>query len=45
MSDSTQALLQDGSPAKADELRCRFNMFLNDRCNGKDSTKLCFVIE
>jgi hypothetical protein len=40
-----QALLQGGSPAKPDELRSRFDTFLNDRCKGKDSTKLRFVIE
>jgi hypothetical protein len=40
-----QALLQGGSPAKPDELRSRFDTFLNDRCKGKDSTKVRFVIE
>lgn len=45
MRDSTQALLQGGSPAKPDELRGRFDTFLDDRCTGKDSTKLRFVIE
>lgn len=40
-----QALLLGGSPAKPDELRSRFDTFLNDRCKGKDSTKLRFVIE
>jgi hypothetical protein len=40
-----QALLQGGSPAKPDELRSRFDTFLNNRCKGKDSTKLRFVIE
>ena len=40
-----QALLVGGSPAKPDELRSRFDTFLNDRCKGKDSTKLRFVIE
>ena len=43
--DLKQALLQGGSPAKPDELRSRFDTFLNDRCKGKDSTKLRFVIE
>ena len=40
-----QALLQGGSPAKPDELRSRFDMFLNERCKGKDASKLRFVIE
>jgi hypothetical protein len=40
-----QALLQGGSPATPDDLRKRFDTFMNDRCKGKDSTKLRFVIE
>jgi hypothetical protein len=40
-----QALLQGGSPAKPDELRSRFDTFLNDRCKGKDASKLRFVVE
>ena len=40
-----QALLQGGSPAMPDDLRKRFDTFLNERCKGKDSTKLRFVIE
>lgn len=39
------ALLQGGSPATPDDLRKRFDSFLNERCKGKDSTKLRFVIE
>ncbi|MGB4335283.1 MAG: DUF6079 family protein [Chromatiaceae bacterium] len=40
-----QALLQGGSPATPDELRKRFDTFMNERCQGKDATKLRFVIE
>lgn len=40
-----QALLQGGSPATPDDLRKRFEAFLNDRCKGKDATKLRFVVE
>ena len=39
-----QALLQGGSPATPDDLRKRFDNFMNERCKGKDSTKLRFVI-
>ncbi len=40
-----QALLQGGSPATPEDLRKRFDFFLNDRCKGKDTTKLRFVVE
>ncbi|OOK52006.1 DUF6079 family protein [Pseudomonas aeruginosa] len=40
-----QALLQGGSPATPDELRKRFDAFMNERCKGKDATKLRFVVE
>jgi hypothetical protein len=40
-----QALLQGGSPATPEDLRKRFEAFLNDRCKGKDTTKLRFVVE
>ena len=40
-----QALLQGGSPATPDELRKRFDTFMNERCKGKDATKLRFVVE
>jgi len=40
-----QALLQGGSPATPDDLRKRFDTFMNGRCKGKDATKLRFVIE
>ena len=40
-----QALLHGGSPATPDDLRKRFDTFINERCKGKDSTKLRFVIE
>jgi hypothetical protein len=43
--DIKMALLQGGSPATPDDLRKRFEMFLNDRCKGKDTTKLRFVVE
>ena len=39
------ALLQGGSPATPEDLRKRFEAFLNDRCKGKDTTKLRFVVE
>lgn len=44
-SDIRQALLQGGSPATPEDLRKRFETFLNDRCKGKDITKLRFVVE
>lgn len=31
--------------AKPDNLRKRFDTFMNERCKGKDATKLRFVIE
>jgi Family of unknown function (DUF6079) len=40
-----QALLHGGSPTTPDELRKRFDTFMNERCKGKDATKLRFVIE
>jgi hypothetical protein len=43
--DIRQALLQGGSPATPEDLRKRFEAFLNDRCKGKDTTKLRFVVE
>ena len=39
------ALLQYGSPATPDDLLKRFETFLNDRCKGKDASKLRFVVE
>ncbi|GHC67598.1 DUF6079 family protein [Neogemmobacter tilapiae] len=44
-SDIRQALLKGGSPATPEDLRKRFESFLNDRCKGKDTTKLRFVVE
>lgn len=44
-SDIRQALLQGGSPATPEDLRKRFESFLTDRCKGKDTTKLRFVVE
>ncbi len=43
--DIKAALLQGGSPATPEDLRKRFEAFLNDRCKGKDTTKLRFVVE
>ena len=43
--DIKQALLQGGSPATPEDLRKRFEALLNDRCKGKDTTKLRFVVE
>jgi len=43
--DIRKALLQGGSPATPDDLRKRFETFLNERCKGKDTTKLRFVVE
>lgn len=39
------ALLLGGSPATTDELRKRFDAFLSERCKGKESSKLRFIIE
>jgi hypothetical protein len=44
-SDIKQALLSGGSPATPEDLRKRFEAFINERCKGKDSGKLRFVIE
>jgi hypothetical protein len=44
-SDIRHALLQGGSPATPEDLRKRFESLLNDRCKGKDTTKLRFVVE
>jgi hypothetical protein len=43
--DIKNALLRGGSPATPDDLRKRFETFLNDRCKGKDASKLRFVVE
>ncbi len=43
--DIRNALLQGGSPATPEDLRNRFDGLLNDRCKGKDATKLRFVVE
>ena len=43
--DIKKALLQGGSPATPDDLRKRFDTFLNERCKGKDASKLRFVVE
>jgi len=40
-----QALLPRGSSATPDDLRKRFDTFMNERCKGEDATKLRFVIE
>jgi hypothetical protein len=44
-SDIKQALLNGGSPATPEDLRKRFETFINDLSKGKDSGKLRFVIE
>lgn len=43
--DIKKALLLGGSPATPDDLRKRFENFLNDRCKGKDASKLRFVVD
>lgn len=43
--DIKRALLHVGSPATPEDLRKRFDAFLNERCKGKDATKLRFVVE
>lgn len=43
--DTKKILLQGGSPATPDDLRKRFDTFMNERCKGKDASKLRFVIE
>jgi hypothetical protein len=40
-----QALLKGGSPATPEDLRRRFETFLSDRCRGRDTSKLRFVVE
>ncbi|MCG7977135.1 MAG: ATP-binding protein [gamma proteobacterium symbiont of Clathrolucina costata] len=40
-----KALLTGGSPATPEDLRKRFESFLNERCKGKDADKLRFVVE
>jgi Family of unknown function (DUF6079) len=43
--DIKKALLLGGSPATPEDLRKRFEVFLTDRCKGKDTSKLRFVVE
>ncbi|WP_304526524.1 DUF6079 family protein [Halomonas sp. I5-271120] len=43
--DIKQVLLTGGSPATPEDLRKRFESYINERCKGKDSGKLRFVIE
>ena len=43
--DIKKALLTGGSPATPDDLRKRFESFMNERCKGKDASKLRFVVE
>ena len=43
--DIKKALLSGGSPATPDDLRKRFEVFLNERCKGRDASKLRFVVE
>lgn len=39
------ALLEGGSPVTPDELRKRFDALVTDRCKGKETSKLRFVVE
>jgi len=43
--DIKKALLKGGSPATPEDLHKRFETFLNERCKGKDTKKLRFVVE
>ncbi len=43
--DIKKALLTGGSPATPEDLRRRFESFINERCKGKDASKLRFVVE
>ena len=43
--DIKQALISGASPAAPNELRKRFEVFPNERCKGKDTSKLRFVVE
>ena len=40
-----KALLEGGSPAAPDDLRKLFETLPSDRCEGKDGSKLRFVVE
>lgn len=43
--DIKKALIAGGSPATPEDLRKRFEALLNERCKGKDASKLRFVVE
>ena len=43
--DIKAALLLGGSPVTMEDLRKRFDIFLNDRCRGKDVGKIRFMID
>ena len=43
--DIKKALITGGSPATPEDLRKRFEALLNERCKGKDASKLRFVVE
>lgn len=43
--DIKQAFLLGGSPTTPEDLRKRFEAFLSERCKGKDTSKLRFVVE
>jgi hypothetical protein len=43
--DIRHALLMGGSPATPDDLRKRFEALINERCRGKDASRLRFVVE
>lgn len=43
--DTEEVLLQGGSPGTPDDQRKRIKAFLNERCKGKDLSKLRLVVE
>lgn len=45
LTDVQSALLSGGSPATPDELKARFDKFIEDRARGKEKNKLRFVVE
>ena len=45
LSDVQSALLSGGSPATPEELKSRFDKFIEDRARGKEKNKLRFVVE
>jgi hypothetical protein len=45
LADVQSALLSGGSPATPDELKARFDKFIEERARGKEKNKLRFVVE